>query len=237
MSGGRQGDDDQRVEFVVPDPEVFSPSPVSRQPAASSLQTRLIAIAVGVAAVVAVGLAAWPDSPHGAAHATSTTPPPTSTTTASSDTSAPGPVAPQPTVGVAFTLSATPGIAPFGTEVRLQLKGDLRDAMQFVAATAWIDQQVAGTWRSVWWSAKFANGTRSGSVNAASLVGGANPTAGAVLLPVRISILVNADHLDSGSYRVCRDVPMRTSTSSDNKSGPRHAYVCAPLVVNHIFGY
>jgi hypothetical protein len=58
------------------------------------------------------------------------------------------------------------------------------------------------------------------------------PGPDAVTFGAEQPVQFNVDALTSGSYRLCRYVPLRTNDAS-SPSSTNPAYVCAPLIVDH----
>ena len=173
--------------------------------------------AVGGVALLVVGAlaAAWPRS-SGSPHSLVSAP-----------TTIPGRDAPVPSASVAFRLAVAPSPVVLGTQVVVQLEGDLSGVSSPISAVAWVDEQVSGVWRTIEWMAR-SPGAAQNVADVSNDGSAASPDAVtfAADQPVRFDV----DGLPSGTYRLCRYVPLRADrTSSPPIDNP--AYVCAPLIV------
>ncbi len=228
--GGRERPT-ELVEVISGDPHQFgADAPGSESATTTPRRPRLdLAALGGVVLVIVVAIAvAWPRS-SGSPHAS----PPTSATELSTTGSSPATVrgrqAPVPSASVAFELTVAPSPVVLRSPVMMQLEGDLSGVASPISAVAWVDQQESGAWRTVYWMARSSGTAQAGGdVSNNSL----EPSPDAITFGADQPVQFNVDALTSGSYRLCRYVPLRVrDTSSLPSSDP--AYVCAPLVVDH----
>jgi hypothetical protein len=144
----------------------------------------------------------------------------------------PGFPARHPTPGLALALSVDVPNGPSGpTGIFVQLKGDLTGVAASIPAAAWVDQQIAGEWRSVYWFANMpGGGTSSGTVDGpVGQVG--DPTVKALMVPAAAEVdFITAGDL-MGDYRICRVVPFATKGQS-SPSSSANAYVCTRMVID-----
>ena len=210
------------VEVISSDPQRFgtdAPIPEPAKPTTPRRPRLDLAALGGVVLVVVVAIAvAWPRS-----SGSPTTSPSTSAIERSiagaSPTTVPGREAPVPSARVAFELTVTPSPVVPRAPVVMQLEGDLSGVASPISAVAWVDRQVSGEWRTVYWLARSSATAQSGgNVSNNSL----EPSPDAITFGADQPVQFNVDALTSGSYRLCRYVPLRvTDTSIPPSSEPR----------------
>ncbi len=220
----------ERVQMISDDPELFTPRTTGSVPAKAPTAHRPrldLAALGGVVLVVGVAIvAAWPRS-SGSPRASPSTSATVTSTAGSSPTSMPGREAPVPSGSFAFALTVQPSPIVLGTPVVMQLKGDLSNVASPISAVAWVDEQVSGVWRTMYWMARSSRTAQEGGDVSNDPF---EPGPDAVTFRADQPVQFNVDALITGRYRMCRYVPLLTSgTSSLPSSNP--AYVCAPLIV------
>ena len=230
-NGGRQRPT-ERVEVITGDPQLFRTgapgSESAKMPIAHRPRVDLIALGVVVLVVVVAIAATWPRS-AGSSRATLPTSAASPPSAGSPPATAPGRDAPGPSEIAAFTLVVEPTRVELGTSVVMQLKGDLSGVASPISAVAWVDQQVSGVWRTMYWTARTSDNAQAGGDVTNNYLG---PSPDAVTFGADQPLRLNVDALDSGSYRLCRYVPLRSAGTS-NLPSLNPAYLCAPLVVDH----
>jgi hypothetical protein len=202
----------ERVDMIDTETDVFAPDD-----GAAAQRTRRDRFAVGGVAllVVAALAAAWPRS-SGSPHSLVSAP-----------TTIPGRDATVPSAGVAFALTVEPSPVVLGAQVVVQLEGDLSGVSSPISAVAWVDEQVSGVWRTIEWMARSPGATQ---IVADVSTDGSAASPDAVTFAADQPVRFDVDGLPSGTYRLCRYVPLRADgTSSAPFTNP--AYVCAPLIV------
>ena len=131
-----------------------------------------------------------------------------------------------PSGSIAFGLTVEPSPVELGTPVVMQLSGDLSGVASPISAVAWVDQQVSGAWRTIYWMARSSRTTQEGGDVSNDLFG---PSPDAVTFEADQPVQFNVDALMPGRYRMCRYVPLLTRGTTSLPS-PNPAYVCAPLI-------
>lgn len=233
MKRGRRERPTERVEMIGSDPQLFDTdipgSEPAKAPTAHRMHADLIAFG-GILLMIVVAISmAWPRS-SGSSQGSPSTSATVTSTASSSPTTVPGREAPVPSASVAFALTVEPTPVVLGTPVRMQLKGDLSGVASPLSAVAWVDEQVSGVWRTIDWMARSPGSAQAGGDVSTDLLA---PSPDAVTFGADQPVQFNVDALTSGSYRLCRYVPLRASdTSSLPSSNP--AYMCAPLIVDHV---
>ncbi len=222
----------ERVEMISGDPQLFDTSTPGSEPAKAPAahRRRVDPIALGgVLLVVVVAVAvAWPRS-SGSSPASPSTTATVPSSAGPSPTTVPGRDAPVPSASTSFALTVEPSPVVLGTPVTMLLDGDLSGVASPISAVAWVDEQVSGMWRTIYWMARSSDTSQEvGAVSNDLFEKGPDAVTYRADQPVQY----NVDALTSGSYRLCRYVSLLTrGTSSLPSSNP--AYVCAPLVVDH----
>ena len=117
-----------------------------------------------------------------------------------------------------------------GTQVKVQLVGDLRSASSPLPAAAWLDRQLDGRWRTVYWLGGSVAGwrTMSRTISRDSL----GPDADVERAGVSQPLLFNLDDIGWGAYRICRTIP-QLPESPGSQPPFDTAYVCASLAIEH----
>lgn len=222
----------ERVEMIGSDPQLFRTGTPGSEQAKTATTRRpgadLIAL-WGVVLVVVAMAVAWP-RPSGSSQTSPSTSATVTTTAGSSPTTVPGRDAPVPSAGVAFALTVEPSPVVLGTPVMMQLKGDLSGVASPISAVAWVDEHISGVWRTTTWMARSPGTAQAGGdVSNDPFERSPDAVTFGADQPVQFSV----DAFTSGTYRLCRFVPLLASgTSSLPSSNP--AYVCAPLIVDHV---
>lgn len=215
MRGNRRDAPEDVVEFVDSDPRAFGRQ---REPVAAGPSPHRRWPVLAVVAAIALGgvaFAWWPGSNTPTADTPTTIP-----ITAPSGRSAPGVVVDGP-----FTLVVQPAVVPQAGTVTMQLTGDLSTVTDRIAAIAWLDREVNGTWRTAYWlarSSEFEQQVRGASGDRAE----AGPDAITVAADAAVSFTAD---VAVGEYRMCRYVATRGDATAGGTSPL--AYVCAPLTV------
>jgi hypothetical protein len=119
-----------------------------------------------------------------------------------------------------------PSTVVLGTPVVMQLGGDLSGVASPISAVAWVDEQVSGAWRTIYWMARSSHTTQEGGDVSNDLF---EPSPDAVTFEADQPVQFDVDALVPGSYRMCRYVPLLTRGTTSLPS-PNPAYVCAPLI-------
>jgi hypothetical protein len=225
--------------MITGDPRAFGAAMQPPSPGPPARSTSRVVLALGAVAVVALMLSlAWPRSSHSTLTATTTTVPVTVVTTpivttpivtTPPPTTLPGREAPTLITDSHIGLSVEPATAALRQYVTVRLSGDLVSVLPAVAAVVWIDQSVADQWRTIAWFALVADDAQiSGFVSA----DGAGPGPDAIFLPPAAGLEFNVDRLKTGTYRVCRYVPVH-ATDSSTVPGENPIYVCGPMIIDH----
>ncbi len=217
-----------RVEVIDADPAAFGASPPGvvteqrrrRRAAVSTLVAVVVVVVVVVVAVVVVAVA--PQREPAPAVATTTT-----SVVAVAASIPSGRPAASPVSDLELSLIVQPGAVSFGSSVTMRLDGDLTIVPLRVAAVAWVDHLAPTGWRTVYWMSRT-----SATGQTVREVFADHPAAGpdAVMVDAAEPIEFTVDRLASGTYRLCRYVPLSPEVSSGRPRAP--AYLCAPLEVN-----
>jgi hypothetical protein len=218
--------------MITGDPRAFGAAALSTPSPKPPVRSRSrVWFVLGGVAVVALAVAlVWPrSSPSALTPSTTTTTTTRVATKVAPPTTLPGRVAPTPVTGSHIGLSVEPSTAALRQYVTVRLTGDLISVSPTVAAVVWIDQLVVDQWRTIAWFALVADDAQiSGFVSA----DGEGPGPDAIFVPAADGIDFNVDRLKTGTYRICRYVPVHAAGSS-TLPDPSPIYVCGPLVIDH----